>query len=275
MINFNGKCYSSFRAAPEELLICLASIPIHSHEMLVINGRINLLEAHYFSIMAALRRFRVEIPMHFTIDFIREQSYQLDDFNNKNYEIQILSIKFFRMIEPTNESPVSPICFLMQMGESSLNPMNIELTLFKDHYIFANDYSNLFQTNKSLRELGKVFAYENGFGAAFLVNNQKRLVESTHGAVFLINPDGIQTPSLFEGTTNTVLRSSFIEFLKKEIKIQEIETKIPIFSIQQAQEVFLISTVHGFIHVTQFRKKKFETEKSVSLRKQFFHYLNR
>ena len=84
MINFNGKCYYSFGAAPEELLSCLASIPIHSHEMLVINGRINLLEAHYFSIMAALRRFRVEIPMHFTINFIREQSYQLDDFNKKN-----------------------------------------------------------------------------------------------------------------------------------------------------------------------------------------------
>ena len=274
MINFNGKCYYSFGAAPEELLSCLASIPIHSHEMLVINGRINLLEAHYFSIMAALRRFRVEIPMHFTINFIREQSYQLDDFNKKNYEVQILSIKFFRMKEPTNKSPVSPICFLMQMGESSLDPMNIELTLYKDHYIFANDYSNLFQTNKSLRELGKVFAYENGFGAAFLVNNHKRLVESTHGAVFLINPYGIQTPSLSEGTTNTVLRSSFIEFLKKEIKIQEIETKIAIFSIQQAQEVFLISSAHGFIHVTQFRKKKFETEKSVSIRKQFFHYLN-
>ena len=275
MINFNGKCYSSFKAAPEELLSCLTSIPIHSHEMLVIKGRINQLEAHYFSIMATLRRFRVEIPMHFTIDFIREQSYQLHEFNKKNNEIQILSLKFFRMKEPTNESPVSPICFLMQMGESSIDPMNIELTLYKDHYIFANNYSNLFQTNKPLRELGKVFAYENGFGAAFLVNNHKRLVESTHGTVFLINLEGIQTPSLSEGTANTVLRSSFIEFLKKEIEIQVIETKIAIFSIQQAQEVFLISSAHRFFHVTQFRKKKFETEKSVSIRKQFFHNLNR
>ncbi len=275
MINFNGKCYSSFKAAPEELLSCLTSIPIHSHEMLIIRGRINQLEANYFSIMAALRRFRVDIPMHFTIDFIREQSYQLNEFNKKNNEIQILSLKFFRMKEPTNESPVSPICFSMQMGESSIDPMNIELTLYKDHYIFANNYSNLFQTNKPLRELGKVFAYENGFGAAFLVNNHKRLVESTHGTVFLINPEGIQTPSLSEGTANTVLRSSFIEFLKKEFKIQVVETKIAIFSIQQAQEVFLISSAHRFFHVTQFRKKKFETEKSVSIRKQFFHYLNR
>ena len=94
--------------------------------------------------------------------------------------------------------------------------MNIELTLYKDHFFFVNDYSNLFQNINHLRDLAKVFAYENGFGSALLINNHKRLVESTHGAVFLIQPDGIQTPSLSEGTTNTVLRAAFIEFLKKE-----------------------------------------------------------
>ena len=161
----------------------------------------------------------------------------------------------------------------MQMDESSWEAKTLELTLYKDHYIFANDYSNLFQTNNSLRELGKVFAYENGFGSALLINNHKRLVESTHGAVFLIQPDGIQTPSLSEGTTNTVLRAAFIEFLKKERKIEEVETEIAVFSIQQAQEVFLISSAYGFIHIGQFRKKKFEKDKSESLRQQFFHYL--
>ena len=130
----------------------------------------------------------------------------------------MLSLKFYRTRELTDNSAVSPICFLMQMDESSWEAKTLELTLYKDHYIFANDYSNLFQTNNPLRELAKVFAYENGFGSALLINNHKRLVESTHGAVFLIQPDGIQTPSLSEGTTNTVLRAAFIEFLKKERK---------------------------------------------------------
>ena len=273
MINFDGKCFSSFKAAPEALLNCLTSLPIHTHHLVAFKGKISLLEAHYFSIMAALRRFRVEIPMQFTLDFFQEQTDRLNDFNKKINEIQLLSLKFYRTRELTDNSAVSPICFLMQMDESSWEAKTLELTLYKDHYIFANDYSNLFQTNNPLRELGKVFAYENGFGSALLINNHKRLVESTHGAVFLIQPDGIQTPSLSEGTANTVLRAAFIEFLKKERKIEEVETEIAVFSIQQAQEVFLISSAYGFIHIGQFRKKKFEKDKSESLRQQFFHYL--
>ena len=262
MINIDGKCFSSFKAAPEAFLNCLTSLPIHTHHLVAFKGKISLLEAHYFSIMAALRRYRVEIPMQFTLDFFQEQTDRLNDFNEKINEIQLLSLKFYRTRELTDNSAVSPICFLMQMDESSWEAKTLELTLYKDHYIFANDYSNLFQTNNPLRELAKVFAYENGFGSALLINNHKRLVESTHGAVFLIQPDGIQTPSLSEGTTNTVLRAAFIEFLKKERKIEEVETEIAVFSIQQAQEVFLISSAYGFINIGQFRKKKFEKDKS-------------
>ena len=119
MINIDGKCFSSFKAAPEAFLNCLTSLPIHTHHLVAFKGKISLLEAHYFSIMAALRRFRVEIPMQFTLDFFQEQTDRLNDFNEKINEIKLLSLKFFRMKQPTNKSPVSPICFLMQMGESS------------------------------------------------------------------------------------------------------------------------------------------------------------
>ena len=66
---------------------------------------------------------------------------------------------------------------------------------------------------------------------------------------------------------------TFINFLKKERQTEVIETEIPTFSIQQAQEMFLISPAYGLIHVSQFRKKKFETKKSDSLREQFLDHL--
>ena len=273
MINFDGKCFSSFKAVPEELLSCLNSLPIHTHHLIAFEGKISLLEAHYFSIMATLRRFRVEIPMHYNLNFFQEQTNLLNDFNKNPEDVQQLGLKFYRKKSPIKEEAVGPIYFLMQADEFPLDNKTLDLTLYKDHYIFANDYSNLFQTNTSLRELGQVFAYENGFGAALLLNDHKRLVESTHGAVFLIQHDGIQTQAISEGTANTVIRNAFIQFLKKEREVQEVETEIAVFSIQQAQEVFLISSVYGFIHIGQFRKKKFEKEKSVSLRLEFLEYL--
>ena len=273
MINFDGNCFSSPKAAPKELLSTLISLPIHTHDLIAFKGKISLLEAHYFSIMAALRRFRVAIPMHFTLDYFQEQTDRLNDFNNSLADVQKLSLKFYRKKDPTQAAAVTPICFLMQINQTSWDSCTLNLTLFKDHYIFANDYSNLVQTNASLRKLGQVFAYENGFGAALLINNHKRLVESTHGSVFLIQNENLQTPALSEGAVNTVLRSAFIDFLKKKRKIEGVETEIPVFSIQQAQEVFLISSTHGFVKISQFRKKRFETEKSESLAEQFLDYL--
>ena len=97
--------------------------------------------------------------------------------------------------------------------------------------------------------------------------------ESTHGSVFLIQKDNLQTPALSEGVVNSVFRSAFIDFLKKERKIVGVETKIPLFSVQQAQEIFLISSQYGFINIIQFRKKKFETQKTESLANEFLDYL--
>ncbi len=273
MINFDGNCFSGFKAAPEDLLNALTSLPIHTHHLIAFKGKITLLEAQYFSIMAALRRSRVEIPMHFTLDFFQKQLDQLNDFSSTRADSQKISLKFYRKQDPTQDTTVTPICFLMQIEEAFWDRRVLQLVLYKDHYIFANEYSNRFQTNVSLRNMGKVFAYENGFGAALLLNDQKRLAESTHGAFFLIQQDSIQTPALSEGTVDTVWRKAFINFLKKERQTEVIETEIPTFSIQQAQEMFLISPAYGLIHVSQFRKKKFETKKSDSLREQFLDHL--
>jgi len=273
MINFDGKCYSRFKDVPEPLLFHLTTLPVHTHHLLSFQAKFFLLEAHYFSIMAALRQSRVEIPMQYSLTFFQEQMQQLNDYLTVNTEIQCFSLKFYRTHNPTTDKAVSPICFVMQLHEISWESKDLNLTLYKDHYVFANDYSNLFQTNASLRELGQVFAYENGFGAALLLNNHRQLVESTHGAVFLFHEGKIQTPALNEGAFNAVLRRALIDFLNKESEWEVIETEIPIFSIQQAQEVFLISSDHGWIQINQFRKKKFEKLISESIYKKFLIHL--
>jgi len=258
MINFDGICYSRYKDVPEQLLFHLTNLPVHTHHLLSFKGQISLLEAHYFSIMAALRQSRVEIPMQYSLNFFQEQMEQLTDYLTLNDEVQCFSLKFYRTHNLTSDNVVSQIYFVMQLHEISWGVTDLDLTLYKDHYVYANEYSNLFQTNASLHNLCQVFAYENGFGAALLLNNYRRLVESTHGAVFLFHEGKIQTPALSEGTVDAVLRKALIDFLNKESEWEVIETEIPIFSIQQAQEVFLISSLKGWTQINQFRKKKFK-----------------
>ena len=273
MINFDGECYYSLKAMPEELLRHLDSLPIHTHHIIAINFKIPLLEAHYFSMMASLRRFRVEIPMHYTLNFFQKQAHLFNELEGNKKEFQKITLKFYRTHHPKPDSPITSICFLMQVDDLSMGGVDLNLTLYKDHYVFADKFSNLFQTNESLRKLVQVFAYENGFGASLLINNHKRMVESTHGVVFLIQDGIIYTPALSEGTVDSVVRDALIEFLNKKSKDAVIETEIPIFSIQQAHEMFLISAEYGWIHVNQFRKKVFEKKASVTIRQEFLFNL--
>lgn len=274
MINFDGNCFSGFKSVPEEFLCLLAAaLPIHTHYFTTFHGKIVLLEAQYFSLMAALRRTRVEIPMHYTLTFFQEQMDHLNDFNNAIAQDQKLVVKFYSNHHSTEDSAVTSICFLMQIYQASWEVKNLNLILYKDHYIFANDYSNLMQTNASLRKLGQVFAFENGFGASLLLNNFKRVADTTHGAVFLIYEGEIRTPGLSEGTVNTVLRTALINHLKKESEWKVIEAEIPTFLIQRAHEMFAISSEYGWVQVNQFRKKKFKTLESKSIYLSFLAFL--
>ncbi len=141
--------------------------------------------------------------------------------------------------------------------------MTVEL--YKDYYINPGEYSNLYQTNFALRDLAKIFAYENQFGGCLLLNQGKYLVETTHGTLFLISAGTIKTPDLSSGTVNTVLRSKFIEQIKLEKSLQFEETNIASFSLQKADEIFTLSLSSGFNNIRQFRKKVYETERSNAL----------
>lgn len=273
MINFDGECFISLKTVPEELLGYLDSLPLLTHHIITVKGKIPFLEAHYFSMMAHLRRFRVEIPMNYTLNFFQEEVGQLYKLESNKEEFQKVTLKFYRTHYPTPVTPVTSICFLIQINDLSMVVEDLNLTLYKDNYVYAGEFSNLYQTNESLRKLGQVFAYENGFGASLLLNDHKRLAESTHGVVFLFQKDEIRTPALSEGPFNSVFRDELIEFLSNKNTTEVIETEIPVFGIQQAQEMFLISAEYGWIQVNQFRKKVFEKKASAMIRQEFLKYL--
>ena len=86
------------------------------------------------------------------------------------------------------------------------------------------------------------------------------MVESTNGSFFLIEQDIIQTPAISEGLIDDVFRKAFIDFLRNEMEFKLIETEIPIFSIQQAQEMFLISQIYGFVKYKSIPKENLKSK---------------
>ena len=273
MVNFDGNCYQKLSDIPDQFLNYFLELPIHTHHFLNYDGKIIKLEESYFSIMASLRRSRVRIPMKYTLEYFQEQVETIID------DIKILDgysltlIKFYRKKPPTKESPVCDICFLMESLPVEWKSESIFLTLYKDHHILAESFSNLFQSNELLRKLAKVFAYENNFGACLLINNEKKIEESTHGSVFLIFGNKVLTPPLSSGVVDTFSRKIMIKFITQNNSYQIVEEEISVYNLQRADEIFLFSFVYGLTKISQFRKKKFSTDLSKNIQDSFFYQL--
>lgn len=272
MINFDGTCYQKLSDVPNQLINFFSKSPIHTHHFIAVDKNLIQLEANYFSIMAALRRSRVIIPMKYTLEYFQDQAELIID-NNSVAKYSLILIQFFRNNIPTKQVPICECSFYMQNLKVDWKNEAIGLTLYKDHSILAGIYSNLFQTNEPLRKLAEVFAFENDFEACFLINNEKKIVESTRGAVFLIFDNKIYTPPLSSGVVNYVSREVLIDFISINNHYEIIEEDIPIFNLQRADEIFLFSFQHGLTKVDKFRKKVFSVEKSKSIEGLFFDHL--
>lgn len=272
MINFDGTCYQKLSDVPNKLINCFSKLPIHTHHFIAVNTKLIQLEANYFSIMAALRRSRVIIPMKYTLEYFQDQAELIID-DNKATKYSLILIQFFRNNIPTKQVPISECSFYMQNLKVDWKNEAISLTLYKDHSILAGVYSNLFQTNEPLRKLAEVYAFENDFEACLLINNEKKIVESTRGAVFLIFDYKIYTPPLTSGVVNSVSRKALIDFINKNNSYEIIEADIPVFNLQRADEIFLFSFQHGLTKIIKFRKKVYSSEKSKTIEGLFSDHL--
>ena len=272
MINFDGTCYHKLSNVPYKLINYFSKLPIHTHHFIAFNRKLIQLEANYFSIMAALRRSRVIIPMKYTLEYFQDQAELIID-DNKATKYSLILIQFFRNNIPTKQVPISECSFYMQNLKVDWKNEAISLTLYKDHSVLAGVYSNLFQTNEPLRKLAEVFAFENDFEACLLINNEKKIVESTRGAVFLIFDYKIYTPPLSSGVVNSVSREILIDFINKNNSYEIIEEEIPVFNLQRAEEIFLFSFQHGLTKIIKFRKKVFGFEKSKTIEGLFSDHL--
>ena len=272
MINFDGTCYHKLSNVPYKLINYFSKLPIHTHHFIAFNRKLIQLEANYFSIMAALRRSRVIIPMKYTLEYFQDQAELIID-DNKATKYSLILIQFFRNNIPTKQVPISECSFYMQNLKVDWKNEAISLTLYKDHSVLAGVYSNLFQTNEPLRKLAEVFAFENDFEACLLINNEKKIVESTRGAVFLIFDYKIYTPPLSSGVVNSVSREVLIDFINKNNSYEIIEADIPVFNLQRADEIFLFSFQHGLTKIIKFRKKVYSSEKSKTIEGLFSDHL--
>jgi branched-chain amino acid aminotransferase len=120
----------------------------------------------------------------------------------------------------------------------------------------VNSLAAVKSNNSLLYVLASVYARNNGFGDALILNENKRIIEATSSNLFVISGKRAVTPPLSAGPLPGIMRMQIMKILLEEGF--ELEEKCPDEKmLLNAGEVFLTNAVAGVRPVTGFKSKRY------------------
>ncbi len=228
-----------------------------------VNGEVFLWEDHYLRLMASMRILRMEIPMNFTLEFLKDQIVRTVTANGLEKSPSRVRLTVFRKDGGLYMPETREVSYIIEAKELAtpfytFNDNAYEVELFKDFTVNSDMLSTLKTSNKLVNVLANIYAKENDYVNCLLINNAKQIVEATNGNIFLVKNNIVKTPPLSDGCLNGIIRKKLIEILKKNEAYQLEEASISPFDLQKADELFITNTVMGIQSITKYRKKQFE-----------------
>ena len=232
-------------------------------------GQLYFIEDHYFRLMASMRMIRMEIPMSFTLDYFEKQLLDLIAMVGVDTVFKV-KCTVYRKEGGLYTPSTNAIEFLMEAFEGDVSRKeSYRIDVYKDHYVTSGLLSTLKSSNRLLNVLASIYAKENDFDTCVLVNEDKKIVETTNANIFLVKGNSIQTPKLLDGCIKGVARKKMIEILEQHPSYVIEEVSISPFDIQKADEVFVTNAIVGVQPVTNYRKKTYSTEIGLELASSF------
>ena len=233
-------------------------------------NHIHFWEDHYFRLMAAMRVFRMHIPMRFTPEFLEQECLRVIEAQSITSPSWRIRLSVFRndggVYLPASRD-VSYVIEAKPIEEEKYASKQIyNVELFKDYYVQKSMLSNLKSNNKALQVIGSIFMQEQGFDNGILVNDDKEIVEFLNGNLFVVDGGMLRTPPLTAGCLDGVMRKQIIRLAKKE-NISCVEEKISPFDLQQVQEVFMTNAITGIQPVSSYRRTDYQDTVALQLQR--------
>jgi branched-chain amino acid aminotransferase len=228
------------------------------------NNKVLFLEDHYFRLMATMRIVRMEIPMHFTMEYFEEQILLTAKANHCDTACRI-RLTIYRNEGGFYLPETNAIGFVIQAmplenRDYIIQSMPYEIDLYKDFHIPKHLLSTLKTTNKMIYVTGSIFAKENDLQNCFILNEEKNVVEALQGNIFMIMGKTLITPPIADGCLNGVMRKNLLEIAKGMEQLEVFEKSISPFDLQKADELFITNVIQGIQPITKYRKKEYQTD---------------
>jgi len=262
MINFNGSFYTDSAQILTAQNRGLRFGDGVFETIRAVHGKIFFWEEHYLRLMASMRILRMDIPMSFTMEHLEEEIKATLKTNELEKGAARIRVTVFRKDDGHYLPKERGVDYIIETTplESlfyTLNEVDYEIELYKDHYLAPDLLSTLKSANRLINITGSIYADENGYKNCLLLNTDKNVVEALNGNVFLVKDNIVKTPPLSDGCLNGIIRKQIITIVQKTDGLQLEETSVSPFELQKADEIFITNTINGITPVTKYRKKEY------------------
>jgi branched-chain amino acid aminotransferase len=210
------------------------------------DGLLKNLELHYDRLINSAKFLKMEMPIGFTFKFF--ESILKDEIQKLGLE-QKSKIRFtlFRNANgfylPDNNS----VSWLIEHFLIDVNQPKKEkvVGIYTETYKAFHPLSNLKSGNALIYVLASIYAKEQNWDDALILNEAGRVCEASSSNFFWVKDEIWFTPPISEGCVEGVKR---VEILEKQ---EAVELECEIEDLENADEIYLSNAIQGLVKVKQ------------------------
>ncbi len=221
------------------------------------NNKLMFLRDHIERLKIGMTVLRMNLPAEFNHENISELIIQLLKHNSHAPNARI-RLTVFRNEGGYYVPETNDISFLIESeelpGMYELNQKGLWVDIYGDIKKPINKLSNIKSANALIFVMAGLAKQSMKLDDCFLINDAGNIVESISANVFAVKNGTLYTPPLVEGCVDGIMRKQIMS-LATQNKILTFESQLTNYTMMNADEVFLSSSIKGIVWVGQFKQK--------------------
>jgi branched-subunit amino acid aminotransferase/4-amino-4-deoxychorismate lyase len=227
-------------------------------------GKLLLASFHLERLFSSLDQLQFEYPAFFTPEYLLEQIQKLVE-KNGHQQLARLRLMVFAGdggLYDINPRQVNWFIQSWSLNETmnDLNVNGLDVGIYTNGFKAADAFANIKSNNFLLYAQAAIFAKQQQWNDALIVNHRQTVADATIANLFLIKNNTVITPPLSDGPIAGVMRRYLLEQLPV-LGFDVNETPVTEEIIQRADEAFL-SNAMGIKWVKSIGDKHFVQHKT-------------
>ena len=219
------------------------------------------LDLHLKRLAGNMQFLGIPIPAYLNVSNLGELITRLLN-RNRIFGGAAIRLTLFRDEACEVNSTGTKVSFLIESEELesqqyALNARGYSMDICEIYEKTSGLFSHIRQADPLLYIMADAYRQQHFLDVVLLLNQYKRLVESTHANVFLVSGNTLFTPGTDQGCIPGIMRQVVITLATQNGLVVNDQSRLTPVSLEEAEEVFLTSAVTGIQWVGAYRQKRY------------------